>query len=177
MAVTDPTASPAHGAAPIDAVTERLNDPAVATSLVTLLDNSELLSTLVLGLGGLVERGDLIMDAVAEGVGDMKAAAASQGESTELPSLSELGAVAGQLSSAAPLLTNVLDSSIATPETIAVLSDLADAAAEGQRNAAANNTKVDGIRGAVKTLKDPEVQRGFGVLVEIARALGKRTAV
>ena len=174
MAVTEPTAGAHAAAEPIDAVTERLNDPAVAASLVTLLDNSELLSTLVLGLGGFVERGDLIMDAVAEGVGDMKAGA-SQGGTSELPSISELGAVAGQLTSAAPLLTNVLDSSIATPETIAVLSNLADAAAEGQRAAAANNTKVDGLRGVARTLKDPEVQAGLGVLVEIARALGRKS--
>jgi len=173
MAMTEPTASSAAGSAPVDAVMERLNDPGVAASLVTLLDNSELLSTLVLGLSGLVERGDMIMDAVAEGVGDMKAAAGQNG-SSELPSISELGAVAGQLSTAAPLLTNVLDSSIASPESIAVLSNLADAAAEGQRNAVANNTKVDGVRGAMKTLKDPEVQQGLGVLVEIARALGRQ---
>lgn len=176
MAMTEPAAQHAAGSAPVDAVMERLNDPGVAASLVTLLDNSELLSTLVLGLSGLVERGDLIMDAVAEGVGDMKAAAKDQNGSGELPSISELGAVAGQLSAAAPLLTNVLESSIATPESIAVLSDLADAAAEGQRNAIANNTRVDGVRGAMKTLKDPEVQQGLGVLVEIARSLGRRTA-
>ena len=172
--MTEPAAG-AAGSAPVDAVMERLNDPAVAASLVTLLDNSELLSTLVLGLGGFVERGDMIMDAVAEGVGEMKAAA-NQGGTTELPSMSELGAVAGQLTSAAPLLTNVLESSIATPESIAVLSDLADAAAEGQRNAAANNTRVDGVRGTYKTLKDPEVQKGLGVLIEIARSIGRRTA-
>ena len=168
MAVTDPTAS----AAPVDAVTERLNDPAVAASLVTLLDNAELLSTLVLGLGGFVERGDIIMDAVAEGVGDMKAAMGQEG-GTELPSVSELGSMAGQLTAAAPLLTDVLDSSIATPETIDALSKLADAAAEGQRAAAANNTKVEGVRGVARTLKDPDVQTGLGVLVEIARALGR----
>ena len=174
MAITDqPTG--ATGNQPVDAVMERLNDPGVAASLVTLLDNSELLSTLVLGLGGFVERGDMIMDAVAEGVGDMKAAASQSGNS-ELPSISELGAVAGQLTTAAPLLTNVLESSIATPESIAVLSDLAEAAAEGKQNAAANNTRIDGVRGLLKTMKDPEVQKGLGVLVEIARSLGRRTA-
>ena len=81
--------------------------------------------------------------------------------------------MAGQLTAAAPLLTNVLDSSIATPETIDALSKLADAAAEGQRAAAANNTKVEGVRGVARTLKDPDVQTGLGVLVEIARALGR----
>lgn len=55
---------------PVDAVTERLDDPAVAASLVARLDNVELLPTSVLGLSGLLERGDTIMDVVAEGVHD-----------------------------------------------------------------------------------------------------------
>ena len=161
------------GTAPVDAITERLNDPGVAASLVTLLDNSELLSTLVLGLSGFMERGDLIMDAFAEGVGDMKAAASQNGKS-ELPSMSELGSVAGQLSSAAPVLTNVLDSSIADPATISVLSELADATAEGRSNAASNDTRVGGIRDLRKAMKDPEVQKGLGLLVEISKSLGRR---
>jgi len=73
VALTEPSTS----AQPIDAVAERLNDPAVAASLVTLLDNAELLSTLVLGLSGFVERGDMIMDAVADGVNEMKAASST----------------------------------------------------------------------------------------------------
>ena len=161
------------GSAPVDAITERLNDPGVAASLVTLLDNSELLSTLVLGLAGFMERGDMIMDAFAEGVGDMKAAASQNGDS-DLPSISELGAVAGQLSSAAPVLTNVLDSSITDPASIAAVSDLADALNEGRANALANDTKVTGVRDLMKTMKDPDVQKGLGLLVEVSKSLGRR---
>lgn len=172
MVISDSSVDSEASNAPVTAVTERLNDPAVAASLVTILDNAELLSTLVLGLSGLMERGDMIMDAVAEGVGDMKAAALN-GDSN-LPSPAEFGAIAGQLSAAGPLLSNVLESSIAQPETIAVLSDLSEAAAEGRANAIANNTRIDGIRGALRVLKDPEVQQGLGLLVEIARSLGRR---
>lgn len=159
--------------APSDAVVERLNDPAVAAALVTLLDNAELLSTLVLGLSGFVERGDMIMDAVAEGVQDFKKAGGAK-PSGDMPSLTELGSVAGQLASSAPALEGVLNSSMVEPETIALLSQFSEAATEGAANARANNTRVEGIRSAVKTLKDPEVQRGLGLLVEIARSLGRR---
>ena len=159
---------------PVDAVRERLNDPAVAASIVTLLDNSELLSTLVLGLAGFMERGDMIMDAVAEGVNDIKVARASSAATTELPSISELATLAGQLGGASPLLGQLLDSPIARPETIGVLSALSEAAAEGMANAEQNKTAVSGAFGALRALKDPEVARGLGVFLEIAKALGKR---
>jgi len=159
---------------PVDAVRERLNDPAVAASMVTLLDNSELLSTLVLGLAGFMERGDLIMDAVAEGVNDMKAASSAGSANTELPSVQELATLAGQLGHATPLLGQLLDSPIARPETIGVLAALSEAASEGVENAARNNTEVSGAFGALRALKDPEVARGLGVFLEIAKALGKR---
>lgn len=51
-----------HTAEPVDAVLERLNDPATATAMITLLDNADLLSTLVVGLAGYMERSDAVSD-------------------------------------------------------------------------------------------------------------------
>ena len=51
-----------HTAEPVDAVLDRLNDPATATAMITLLDNAELLSTLVVGLAGYLERSDAVPD-------------------------------------------------------------------------------------------------------------------
>ena len=63
---------------------------------------------------------------------------------------------------------------MARPETVQLLSDVSDAATEGVARARANDTRVTGAFAALKTLKDPEVQRGLGVLVEISRSLGRR---
>jgi hypothetical protein len=156
MTVTQPNPDVA-ASGPVDAVVERLNDPAVAASLVVLLDNAELVSTLVLGLGEFVARGDMIMDAVADGVNDFKAAGG-----------------AGQLAGSKQILSDLLNSAIARPETIALLSDLSEAATEGAANAARNDTKIDGVRSAVKAFRDPDVQRGLGLLVEVARSLGRQ---
>ena len=160
--------------APIEAVAERLNDPGVAAALVTLLDNAELLSTLVLGLSGFVERGDMIMDAVAEGVNDFKAAGGARPEG--MPSIAELGSVAGSLAQTGPVLDELLASAMVRPETIALLSDVSEAATEGVANAKANDTRVAGIRNIVSILRDDDVQRGLGMVVEISRALGRRMA-
>ena len=159
---------------PVDAVLERMNDPAIAASLVTLLDNAELISTLVLGLSGFIERSDVIMDAVADSVAEFKASGGPLNDATELATLREVAAVARQAAASAPLLAQILDSSMARPETVQLLSDVSDAATEGVARARANETRVTGAVAAVKTLRDPEVQRGLGVLVEISRSLGRR---
>jgi hypothetical protein len=159
---------------PVDAVMERLNDPAVAASLVTLLDNAELLSTLVLGLSGLIERGDVIMGTVAESVAELKAPGGPLSDTSELATIREVAVVGRQLAASAPLLAQVLDSSMARPETIQLLSDVSDAATEGSARARANDTRVVGLRGALHALKDPDVQRGLGLVVEISRSLGRQ---
>jgi uncharacterized protein YjgD (DUF1641 family) len=115
------------------------------------------------------------MDAVAEGVQDFKQAR-PDGDGTELPSIADMSALAGQLSNAAPALTHVLDSKMVDPKTIDVLSMVSEAAAEGVANAKANRTEVTGVRGAVRAIRDPEVQRGLGLLIEISRSLGRRVS-
>jgi len=171
------TAIEAHGAQdtyqPVDAVMERLNDPAIAASLVTLLDNAELLSTLVLGLSGFIARGDVIMDSVADSVAEFKASGGPLSDANELATLREAATVARQLIASAPLLSQILDSSMARPEIIQLLSDVSDAAIDGVARARADDTRVTGAFAALKTLKDPEVQRGLGMLVEISRSLGR----
>ena len=159
---------------PVDAVLERMNDPAIAASLVTLLDNAELISTLVLGLSGFIERGDVIMDAVAGSVAEFKASGGPLSDANELATLRDAAAVARQLAASAPLLAQILDSSMARPETVQLLSDVSDAATDGVARAQADDTRVTGAFAALKSLKDPDVQRGLGVLVEISRSLGRR---
>ena len=57
-------------AEPIDAVLERLNDPAVAAAVVTLLDNAEMLSTLVLGVSGIMDRHERANESGPESICD-----------------------------------------------------------------------------------------------------------
>ncbi|MEM9042322.1 MAG: DUF1641 domain-containing protein [Actinomycetota bacterium] len=152
---------------------ERLNDPAVAASLVTLLDNAELLSTLVIGLSALIERSETIVDSVAEGVHEFKAAG-SDLRPEGAPSLAELGSVAGELTAAAPALSAVLSSAMVRPDTIELLSLVSEAATEGAERARTNQTEVGGPIAALKSLKDPNVARGLGLVIEIARSLGRR---
>ena len=157
---------------PIDAVAERLDDPAVAASLVTLLDNAELLWYCVLGLSGMIERSECFMDSFVEGIHDLQRAGGPRPEGA--PTLSELTKIAGELAAAAPALQTILDSSMTKPETIELLSMMSEAATEGAATAAAEGTAVKGAFGAMRALRDPDVQRGIGMFIEISRALGRR---
>ena len=166
---TDPTTSNQ----PIDAVAERLNDPGVAASLVTLLDNAELLSTLVLGLAGFVERSETVMDSLADSVHEFKAIKFSSGDDG-MPTLADARRIAGQLGQAAPVLEQVLQSPMTRPETISLLSLLSESAVEGSTNAQSNPARLTGIRSLAKAIRDPEVLKGLGVLIEISKSLGRR---
>ncbi len=179
---------------PVDAVTERLNDPAVAASLVSLLDNVEMLSTLVTGLNEFFERGDTIIDSVASGVREFKDARAAGGSSFDLTKFSaDAKALMSTLNEAMPVLREalpllhdalpvlnealptvrqLLSSGMVNDEVIELLATVSTSAVEGARAARANDTTVKGVLGTLKALKDPDVQRGMGLLVEIAKALG-----
>ncbi len=158
---------------PADAVLEKLNDPAIAASLVTLLDNAELLSTLVLGLSGVMERGDFIMDSLAESVNEVKAAGSPLPEGVSLPKLADLVMVSQEIAGAGPVLRSVLSSPMVRHETVDLLGLVSEAATEGAARAQSGDVKVSTF-GAVKALRDDDVQRGLGLVIEIARSLGQR---
>lgn len=160
----------APNGAPSEALARRLDDPATAEALGTLLDNAELLAVLVQGLAGFVARSDTIVEAFAGGVSELKTAAG--GQAAKLPSLAEAGTIAGQLSEALPIINHVLESKMLDPATIEMLAEVSSATTQGFNKARDNDVTVTAF-GAFKALREPEVQRGLGYLIEIARALGR----
>jgi hypothetical protein len=161
---------------PVNAVLERLNDPAIAAAVVTLLDNADLLSTLVLGLTGFLERGDTIIDSIAASVSELTSASFINGSSFTMPTPGELAAVTAALAKATPVITEVLDSEMVNSGTVELLSMFSAAAAEGAAQARESGASVTGLRSALKLFKDPDVGRGLGLVAEIARALGRHVA-
>src|SRR4029450_13103960 len=62
---------------PGDELIARLDDPRVASSLSLILDDADLLATLIVGLDGLVRRAEVIGDNLASGVAEVRDLAAS----------------------------------------------------------------------------------------------------
>ncbi|MGF1647812.1 MAG: DUF1641 domain-containing protein [Kineosporiaceae bacterium] len=159
----------AAGSAPgvPDSLAARLADPEVAASLHVLLDNAATLAFTVEALDGFLRRGDVIAESLATGVRDV------------LPALGDLEGVAAQagtVAARAPELfaafEALVESGMLRPQVLEVLGTLAGALVEGADRARQEGTSV-GVFGALRALRDPDVARGLGLLVEVARALGR----
>jgi Protein of unknown function (DUF1641) len=154
----------------------RLEQPEVAEALNVLLDNADVLAFLVVALDGFLGRGEAITDALADGITELRGAASAAGP---LPKFDVKGLVGGLSSlsgpvvTAAPALGELLSGPLGDPATVRALSRLAAALTEGEQRAAARPGGPTGVLSLLRTLKDAEVSRGLGYLVEVARALGR----
>ena len=161
---------------PADQLVERLEDPAVATALGQILDHADLLALMVSAFDGFLRRSDSIVEAVSDGVrelgsiGDRPAALAE----VDLQQLaSSLTTLSVRVAKATPGLTALLESSFTDPRTVSALEMVGSALVEGREEAAKNPSAPTGVFGVVRALKDEDVARGIGLLIHVARALGR----
>jgi hypothetical protein len=164
---------------PADTVRDRLDDPQVAAALNTLLDHADVLAVLVSGLDGFVRRGDTITNTVSTAVAEFRGASAAGvipgGDAlkgVDLQALAaSLGTLSGAVVGATPALNTLLSSKLTDPQTAEVLAQLGDALVDGKAGAA-NPPK--GLYGLWKATKDPDVARGLGFLLAVAKSFGRR---
>lgn len=158
----------------VDRLVDRLNEPQTAASLHLLLDNVELLAVLISGIDGLARKGEIIGDTLAEVLHEVRAAGRATGLDVKETSR-QLATLIPTLAEASPAINRILDSPIVEPEPIAVLSETAVALVKGLKAAQDNQTMV-GLRGLIKATRDPDVQRGLGFVIEVARVFGRDLA-
>ncbi|MEE6140227.1 DUF1641 domain-containing protein [Mycobacterium sp. 050128] len=167
---------------PGDEVIARLDDPAIASSLSLILDHADLLATIVVGLDGLLRRAEVIGDSVASGVAEIREVAVARGSQQTWPSidLAALSDTATRLSAAVvdatPALDRLLHSPLTDPQTAEILADVGEALLEGKRAADADPRGPKGVFALMRVAKDPDVSRGLGFMIQIARAFGRRLA-
>ena len=166
---------------PADTVRDRLDDPQVAAALNTLLDHADVLAVLVSGLDGFVRRGDTITETVSSAVAEFRGASAAgipgadALKGVDLQGLAQsLATLSGSLVGAAPGLNTLLSSQLTDPEAADVLAALGQALVEGKAAAAADLGGPRGMFGLWKVSRDPDVVRGLGFLIQVARAFGRR---
>lgn len=176
VALVESNSTAALGPDPIEALVARLDEPQVELALQQILDHVDLLAILVVGLDGLIRRGDTIADALADGVNELKSATPPEG----LPDLGGVLALArqatglvGPLQAMMPNLEYLMRSNMLNPQVIDIASAATRAMAVGAADAQANRTSITGIRAMLKVLKDEDVGRALGFAVSIAKALGK----
>ena len=176
MAGTDRLLTPS----PTDELLARLADPQIAWAVSTLLDNADVLAFLAVGLDGFLSRGEVIADSLADGITELRGAAGAAAASGSLPKVDfralagSASALSGPVVAAAPALGELLTGPLGDPRTVRVLSQLASALTEGRDAAEAHPVGPAGAFALLRALKDEEVARGLGFLIQVAKALGRQ---
>lgn len=159
---------------PADTVRDRLDDPQVAAALNTLLDHADVLAVLVSGLDGFVRRGDTITETLSSAVSEFRGASPGSDalKGVDLQGLAaSLATLSGSVVTATPALNTLLSSGLTDPQAAQVLASLGDSLVDGKAGAA-NPPK--GLYGLWKATKDPDVARGLGFLLAVAKSFGRR---
>lgn len=167
---------------PGDDLIQRLDDPQIASSLAVILDHADLLATIIMGIDGMLRRSDVIGESLAAGVAEVRDLAASSNGQRLLPSI-DLAAMSDTLTrlsaavvDATPAIDRLLHSPLTDPQTAEVLAQVGEALLEGKRAAAEDPRGPRGVFALMRVTKDPDVSRGLGFMIQIARAFGKRLA-
>lgn len=146
------------------ALQKRLNDPAVANALSSLLDHADLLAILVEGLDGFVARSEVIGDSLVSSLTELRAVVADN------ETLSGAGADLGQLVGTASKLAK---SDLVKPEVVDQLSVLARGLVKGGTLYDASPVEVTGIFSLARLLKDPDITRALSYVATLAKAVGQ----
>lgn len=156
---------------PADDLLARLEEPQIVAALNNLLDHADLLSIIVVSLDGFLSRGDVIANTLADAVGELRGAAG--GSPLASVDVKGLMATASSLSAAKPALDSAL-ASLSDPKAVEVVTALADSVAEARTKAAMAPAAPTGLFGLMRALKDEDVSRGLGFMIEVAKAFGQR---
>src|SRR5439155_27248699 len=77
---------------------------------------------------------------------------------------------------ATPGLDRLLHSPLTDPQTAEALAEVGSALLEGKQAAAADPRGPKGVFALMRVTKDPDVSRGLGFMIQIARAFGRSLA-
>lgn len=171
MALESPLIAPS----PADPLLSKLDDPRVTAALSDLLDHADLLAVLVVGLDGLLRRGEEVNGALGDALRFLQDAASAGGlDQLDLPKLaSSLATLSTLVRDAAPTLEALVHSDLADQRLIDVVSLAARSIITGTEQARAEPVRASGVFSLMRALKDDDVARGVGFMIQVARAFGK----
>lgn len=158
-----------------------LTHPDLAASLAKLAQHTELLNFAAEAASGFLQRAEIVVDNVAEGVQEARdAAAGTAGNAIGI--LAQLGgllpAAQSVLGAITPLvesgsIEHLAQSKILAPEMIDTIAQLGDALHETQSKMKMNPEEI-GLFGLLKTMRDPDAQRAMGFLSTFLKEFGQR---
>lgn len=160
---------------------EKLGDPALVDALASLSSHAHLLTFAAEAASGFLERGELIVENISEGVQEIRGIT-DGGSQAALDMLSQLGsllpAVQALLSQVQPLVESgsfehLANSKILAPEMVDTVARVGDALHATRVSHHANPTSL-GVFGMLKALRDPDAKRGLGFLATFLKEFGRQ---
>lgn len=171
MALDSPLIAPS----PADPLLAKLDDPRVTEALSDLLEHADLLALLVVGLDGMLRRGDEVTGAISDVVGQLRDGGLNEKlSSLDLPRLAEsLSTLSSLASEAGPALDSLLKAGLTDPRLIDVVSVATRSVITGAEKAKVEPVRASGVFSLMRALKDEDVARGLSFLIQVARAFGQ----
>ena len=167
-----------------------VNKPETLAAIAQIIQLAPVAAVLLGGIDGFIRRGDTIMENVAAGIREaqpqisetylLELVAIAKQLPTMLPALMQRLPLLLQTGSRLAEITEsaevqaFLNSKMLSPQTIGFLGDVGEMVVQTQENFQVAPKEV-GVWGLYKAMSDPDVQRGLGFVMELARNFGKMT--
>ena len=169
----------------------KLEDPQTVASLSSLLDHTDLLAVLIVGLDGLLSRSETVGDAIIGSFAELKGAGVAddlKGKAAGLAGANkglfdDLIAMATEMTKIMPkvapgltelansgLIDAVIASGVTSPATVDRVQQLLGGVSRGL--ASTEPVEVKGVLSLAKIMKDPDVARGIGFTLGLVKAIG-----
>jgi hypothetical protein len=152
---------------------EKLQDPQVVHSLVSLLEKSQMLNDFL-------DRGEAMLNSVSKGVSELgRAGVAGLSKTLESVDLDELKSVGQSLQGMIPALRDfarelgsLKEAGFFEPEVAKIIGRTGRAMAAAARDPEARSSEGYGLLSLPGLLKEPEVARTFNFILTFARHFG-----
>jgi hypothetical protein len=156
-----------------DVLLEKLQDPQVVHSLLSLLEKSQMLNDFL-------ERGEVMLNSVSKGVSELgRAGVASLSKTFESVDLDELKTAGKNLQAMIPAVRDFIgelgslkEAGFFEPEVVKTIARTGRAMSAAARDPSAQSTEGYGILSLPGLLKEPEVARTMNFIVSFARHFG-----
>jgi uncharacterized protein DUF1641 len=156
-----------------DLLLEKLQEPEIVESLISLLEKSQVLNDFL-------ERGEDVLTSMTKGIGQLgRVGADALGKSLGKVDLDDLKAASIQLQGMLPVVRDFVDelgslqkAGFFEPEVVGILGRTGRAWASAARDPRANSAETRGIFNLIGLLKDPEIARTLNFFISFARHFG-----
>lgn len=169
----------------------KLEDPQTVASLSSLLDHTDLLAVLIVGLDGLLSRSETVGDAIIGSFAELKGAGVAddlKGKAAGLAGANkglfdDLIAMATEMTKIMPkvapgltelansgLIDAVIASGVTSPATVNKVQQMLGGVSRGLTYN--EPVEVKGVLSLAKIMKDPDVARGIGFTLGLVKAIG-----